>query len=85
MLAGVGPLEGGGVSAGPPVKDVILTFLVQREGRPARIREIRAAVEAVRGTPVPQSTVRSALQDDRVFLRIYAGLYRLQPGIEVEV
>lgn len=68
------------MNAGSPVKDAITTFLAQRDGRPARIREIRAAVEAARGAPVPQSTVRSALQDDRLFLRIYAGLYRLQPG-----
>lgn len=73
------------MSAGPPVKDVILTFLAQRGDRPARIREIRAAVEAARGAPVPQSTVRSALQDDRLFLRIYAGLYRLQPAVSPEV
>lgn len=60
------------------IKDAAAVFLADRP-RGARIREIRAHAEDALGKTIPQSSVRSALQDQTLFLRIYPGLYRLQP------
>lgn len=49
-----------------------------RERQEAPIPEIRAAAEAKLG-PVPQSSVRSGLQDERYFQRVSRGVFRLQP------
>lgn len=46
--------------------------------RQAPLSEIRAAAEEKLG-PVPQSSVRSALQDERYFQRVSRGVFRLQP------
>lgn len=59
------------------IKEAAIAFLADRP-KGARIRDIRASVEGTLGKTIPQSSMRSALQDERLFLRIYAGLYRLK-------
>lgn len=45
-------------------------------GQPASIKEIKAGVEPVVGL-CPESSYRSALQDDRVFERVSRGVFKL--------
>ena len=50
-------------------------FLAKR-GAPASIKEIRKGVEPVVGV-CPDSSYRSALQDERVFIRVSRGVFTL--------
>ncbi|WP_010614820.1 hypothetical protein [Actinomyces oris] len=50
-------------------------FLAKR-GTPASIKEIREGVEPVVGV-CPDSSHRSALQDERVFIRVSRGVFTL--------
>ena len=47
-------------------------------GRPATLTEIRTAAEAKLGRMVPQSSVRSSLQDERYFERVSRGVFRIR-------
>ncbi len=53
-------------------------FLRSQGGGPATIPEIRAAVEKELDGPVPQSSVRSGLQNERLFERVSRGVFRLR-------
>lgn len=57
------------------LKFAMRDFLAQR-GEPASIKEIREGVEPVVGI-CPDSSYRSALQDDRVFTRVSRGVFTL--------
>jgi len=59
------------------LKSAMRAFLAQKHGGPASIPEIREAVERELG-PVPQSSVRSGLQDERYFERLSRGVFRLR-------
>lgn len=59
------------------LKATMRSYLEARNGQPATIAEIRAAAERQFG-PVPQSSVRSGLQDERYFERVARGVFRLQ-------
>jgi hypothetical protein len=52
-------------------------FLASRKGEPASITEIREGVESVVGR-APDSSYRSALQDERYFVRVSRGVFRLR-------
>ena len=54
-------------------------FLASRQGSPASIREIKAALEPRFGF-VPDSSYRSGLQDTRYFERVSRGVFRLREG-----
>lgn len=58
------------------LKYAMRDFLASRDGRPASIQEIKAGVESLVGT-APESSYRSALQDQRVFARVSRGVFRL--------
>jgi hypothetical protein len=64
------------------LKEAIAAYLETCEKKQARTRLIRAAVEEKLGRPVPQSSIRSALQDEALFLRVFAGLHRLKTPSE---
>lgn len=57
------------------LKNAIRDFLATH-GRPASIKEIKAGVEPVVGL-CPDSSYRSALQDERVFERVSRGVFKL--------
>jgi hypothetical protein len=59
------------------LKATIRSYLESRNGQPATIAEIQAAAERQFG-PVPRSSVRSGLQDERYFERVARGVFRLQ-------
>jgi hypothetical protein len=50
-------------------------YLVSLRGKPASIAEIKAAVEPVIGR-APDSSYRSALQDERYFQRVARGVFK---------
>jgi hypothetical protein len=52
-------------------------YLASREGEPASIGEIKAALEPEIGT-APDSSYRSGLQDERYFERVSRGVFRLR-------
>jgi hypothetical protein len=56
----------------------MVEFLRER-GREATLTEIRTTLEKKRG-PIPQSSVRSGLQDTRYFERVERGVFRLRSG-----
>lgn len=57
------------------LKFAMRDFLAKR-GTPASIKEIRKGVEPVVGV-CPDSSYRSALQDERVFIRVSRGVFTL--------
>lgn len=59
------------------LKATMRSYLESRGGRSATIAEIQAAAEKQFG-PVPPSSVRSGLQDDRYFERVARGVFRPQ-------
>lgn len=59
------------------LKATMRSYLESRNGQSATIAEIQAAAERQFG-PVPQSSVRSGLQDERYFERVARGVFRLQ-------
>lgn len=59
------------------VKNAMREFLSGRGGEPASIREIKAGVRGQVGD-VPDSSYRSALQDERYFERVERGVFRLR-------
>jgi hypothetical protein len=59
------------------LRAAMAAYLQARGGGPAAIREIQAAVEQEIG-PVPKSSVRSGLQDERMFERVSRGVFRLR-------
>lgn len=58
------------------LKSAIQMYLLKAESQTASIREIRQATEAGLDFP-PQSSYRSALQDERYFQRISRGVFHL--------
>jgi hypothetical protein len=59
------------------LKSAMRAYLAQKHGGAASIPEIREAVERVCG-PVPHSSIRSGLQDERYFVRVNRGVFRLR-------
>jgi hypothetical protein len=59
------------------LKNAMRQYLAQNNGGPASISEIRSAVEAQVGK-APDSSYRSALQDERYFERVSRGVFRLR-------
>jgi len=59
------------------LKTAMREYLGALNGRPASIAELRAAVTNVVGE-APQSSYRSALQDERYFERVSRGVFRLR-------
>lgn len=59
------------------LRNAMAAYLESRGGGPAAIPEIQAAVERIFG-PVPKSSVRSGLQDERLFERVDRGVFRLR-------
>jgi len=59
------------------LKGAIRDFLKTLNGEPASISEIRAATADTVGD-APQSSYRSALQDERYFERVSRGVFRLR-------
>lgn len=57
------------------LKNAMRDFLAAH-GQPASIKEIKAGVEPSVGL-CPDSSYRSALQDERVFARVSRGVFRL--------
>lgn len=57
------------------LKSAMRDFLAEH-GQPASIKEIKLGVEPVVGI-CPDSSYRSALQDDRVFERVSRGVFKL--------
>jgi len=57
------------------------TRVLERAGRPLRVRDVHAAVEELIGTPVPFSSVNEALSThagpDQRFRRLRYGVYGL--------
>jgi hypothetical protein len=62
------------------LKAFMREYLASREGQPASISEIKAALEPRLGV-VPDSSYRSALQDQRYFERVARGVFRLRRGV----
>jgi hypothetical protein len=58
------------------LKSAVRGYLEKLDGRTASIPQIRAATAQALGFP-PQSSYRSALQDERYFLRVSRGVFRL--------
>jgi hypothetical protein len=58
------------------LKSAIRGYLETVDGRTASIPQIRAATAPALGNP-PQSSYRSTLQDQRYFLRVSRGVFRL--------
>jgi hypothetical protein len=54
-------------------------YLAGKNGEPASISEIKAAIEPKIGI-APASSYRSALQNERYFERVARGVFRLRPG-----
>jgi len=61
------------------LKTAMREFLGSRNGQPASIAEIKAAIEGKVGV-APDSSYRSALQDVRYFERVSRGVFRLRQG-----
>lgn len=59
------------------LKQAMREFLASRNGKPASIAEIKTGVEAKVGI-APESSYRSALQDERVFERVSRGVFKLR-------
>lgn len=59
------------------LKSAMREYLTSLDGKPASISEIRAATTSVVGE-APQSSYRSALQDERYFERVSRGIFRLR-------
>lgn len=59
------------------LKHAMRDFLASRSGQPASIAEIKQAVQPAVGD-APDSSYRSALQDERVFERVARGVFRLR-------
>lgn len=59
------------------LKEAMREFLASRKGEPASIAEIKVGVEPKVGT-APESSYRSALQDERVFERVSRGVFKLR-------
>ena len=59
------------------LRGAMASYLRSRGGGPASIPEIQAAAERKLG-PVPKSSVRSGLQDERLFERVSRGVFRLR-------
>lgn len=59
------------------LKQAMRDFLASRDGQPASIAEIKAGVHSRVGT-APESSYRSALQDERVFERVSRGVFKLR-------
>lgn len=59
------------------VRNAMAEYL-RRHGGPARIPEIQAAVERELGEHLPKSSVRSGLQDERLFERVSRGVFQLR-------
>lgn len=57
------------------LKNAMRDFLAEHGG-PASIKEIKAGVEPIVGV-CPDSSYRSALQDERVFERVSRGVFKL--------
>ena len=60
------------------LKMAMRDFLAAHSG-PASITEIKAGVEPVAGV-APDSSYRSALQDERYFERVSRGVFQLRDG-----
>lgn len=58
------------------LKNAMRQFLATRNGEPAAIATIKKAVEPEVGI-APESSYRSALQDERVFRRVSRGVFTL--------
>jgi len=58
------------------LKNAMRQFLAARDGEPASIATIKEGVKAEVGT-APDSSYRSALQDERVFRRVTRGVFTL--------
>lgn len=58
------------------LKTAVRDFLRQQIDGVASISEIRAGTESALNSP-PQSSYRSALQDERYFLRLSRGVFKL--------
>ena len=59
------------------LKTAMAQFLASRKGQPASIAEIKAGCESEVGT-APDSSYRSALQDERYFERVSRGVFKLR-------
>lgn len=59
------------------LKHAMRQYLASQGGGPASISEIKAAVEPGLGKS-PESSYRSALQDERYFERVARGVFRLR-------
>lgn len=59
------------------LKNAMRQYLAQHNGGPASISEIRSVVEEQIGS-APDSSYRSALQDERYFERVSRGVFRLR-------
>jgi len=59
------------------VKNAMRDFLAGRGGGPASIAEIKTGVEGRVGV-APDSSYRSALQDERIFERVKRGVFKLR-------
>lgn len=59
------------------LKHAMRDFLVSVGGGPASIAQIKEAVRPVVGL-APDSSYRSALQDERVFERVERGVFKLR-------
>lgn len=57
------------------LKAEVQAYLLNVDSRTASLTEIRGATESQLGNP-PQSSYRSALQDDRYFERVTRGVFR---------
>ena len=51
---------------------------LRRRGVPAKTADIQAAVEKKLGEPLPKSSVRGGLQDERLFERVSRGVFQLR-------
>ncbi|MGO0605525.1 hypothetical protein [Brevibacterium linens] len=59
------------------VKNAMRDYLADHGGGPASIREIKYGVRGRIGD-APESSYRSALQDERVFERVERGVFKLR-------
>lgn len=59
------------------VKNAMREFLADKEGGPASISEIKAGIRDKVGD-APDSSYRSALQDERYFERVERGVFKLR-------
>lgn len=55
-------------------------YLASKNGEPASISEIKAALAPRLGI-APASSYRSALQDERYFERVSRGVFKLRAGV----